>query len=278
MSYYFLKYFMSYYSPQSPRNSPPSNRQFLTIIGLLIALVILFFYLLSWLFNSIVDFMPPEVEQKLGQVIVPVYEKQALNSPVQTELNQLLDRLESKTEFTNSRDFQVLYIPDSTVNAIAIPGDRIIIYRGLLKNVQSENELMMILGHELGHFAHRDHLRGIAKTLVWQIAIATFLGDTSWLTGQVATITNAVANAQFSQKQEKQADEYGLILLNRVYNHVGGAKDFFLRLSQQSNLNIDFLASHPAPIKRVKNIEKIIKQKRYKQLNKTPLSNTLKNF
>ena len=46
------------------------------------------------------------------------------------------------------------------MNAVALPGGNIVVFAGLLKEIKSENELAMILGHELGHFAHRDHLRG----------------------------------------------------------------------------------------------------------------------
>ncbi|MEP0779976.1 M48 family metalloprotease [Microcoleus sp. ZQ-A2] len=44
---------------------------------------------------------------------------------------------------------------------LALPGDAIVIYADLVQQAKSQNELMMVLGHELGHFAHRDHWRGL---------------------------------------------------------------------------------------------------------------------
>lgn len=130
------------------------------------------------------------MEQQIGALVKPAYEELALPSPQQEQLNQLLGQLEAKLppENREGRDYQVLYLPWETVNAIALTGDAIVIYQGLLTQVNSENELMMILGHELGHFAHRDHLRSLSRGLLIQAAIATILGDPSILRSILATI------------------------------------------------------------------------------------------
>jgi predicted Zn-dependent protease len=268
---------MSYHSPQSSKNESESNTQILIIGGIFLGTGIIVFLLFNLLVNSLVNFIPPSVEQKLGAVIAPVYEKQAVDSPQQKTLNQLLDRLETSLPSQQKQDnqYQVLYIPEDTVNAIAIPGNKVIIYQGLLKEVGSENELMMILGHELGHFAHRDHLRGLGNTLVLRMTIAYFLGDASIFKSIIATSIKAISQAQYSQKQEQQADEFGLMLLNKTYHQVAGATDFFTGLSTKSKSDLDFLASHPAPVKRIATIEKLIQQNNYNVGSLTPLPKTL---
>jgi Zn-dependent protease with chaperone function len=268
---------MSFHSPQSSKNAPSSNRQILIVIGLFTTSVVLIFYLLSSLVNNLIWLVPPALEQKLGAVIVPVYEKQAKPSDVQNTLNQLLDRLEDNLpeKQKKQRNYQVLYLPQTTVNALAIPGDKIIIYRGLLEQVESENELMTILGHELGHFAHRDHLRNLGNALLLRLAIAYFIGDFGVFQSAIATSVQTIANAQYSQSQETQADRFGLDLLNKTYGHVGGATIFFERMNQQDRQNISFLSTHPAPAKRVKALQKIIKEDNYKIGKLTPLPEVL---
>lgn len=268
---------MSYHSPQSSKNEPESNSQILVIISIFLAAVILVILLFNLLVNGLISIIPPELEQKLGAVIVPIYEEQALDSPQQKTLNQLLDRLENKLppEQREHDRYQVLYIPEDTVNAIAIPGDKVIIYQGLLKKVNSENELMMILGHELGHFAHRDHLRSLGNVVVLRMTIAYFLGDASIFKSIIATSIKAISQAQYSQKQEKQADQFGLMLLDKTYGQVAGSTDFFSKLSKEQKSNLDFLASHPAPEKRVKEINKLIKENKYRLGFVTPLPKTL---
>ncbi|MDT9341631.1 peptidase M48, partial [Trichodesmium erythraeum 21-75] len=46
--------------------------------------------------------------------------------------------------------------------------------------------------------------------------------------------------------------------------HVTGATDFFKNFKEKENLGWDFFSSHPAGNKRVKRLEKLIKQKQYK--------------
>jgi len=269
---------MSYHSPQSSKNESESNSQILVIASIFLSTSIILFLLFNLLVNTIITLIPPALEQKLGAVIVPTYEKQAVDSPQQKTLNQLLDRLETNltAKQQEQNQYQVLYIPDDTVNAIAIPGNKIIIYQGLLEEVESENELMMVLGHELGHFTHRDHLRGLGNILVLRMTMSYFLGDASFFKSIITTTIEAISNAQYSQKQEKQADKIGLILLDKTYGQVAGATDFFATLSKKQNSNLDFLSSHPAPAKRIKAINKVIKQNKYSSGILTPLPDSLK--
>lgn len=269
---------MSYHSPYSSKNESESNSQILVIIGLFLGAGFIAFLLFNLLVNTLISIVPPGLEQQLGAVIVPVYEKQAIASPQQKTLNQLLDRLEAKLpeKQRENNQYRLLYIPEDTVNAIAIPGNRVIIYQGLLQEVGSENELMMILGHELGHFANRDHLRSLGNVLVLRMTISYFLGDASIFKSIIASTVNAISKAQYSQKQEKKADQFGLMLLDKTYSQVAGATDFFAKLSQKQKVNFDFLRSHPAPRKRVKEIKKLIKQNNYSFGSLTPLPETLK--
>ena len=259
-------------------NPPPKNRQILVFLGLFIGTIVLVVGVAAWSANYLVWLIPPEVEQQLGRVIVPTYEEQAEASETQTTLNQLLDRLEPHlpAEQHQGRDYQVLYIPEPTVNAIAIPGDRVIIYQGLLAEMESENELMMVLGHELGHFANRDHLRGLSRQLAIRLALATLLGDAGSIGAIATSSVSAISNAQFSQRQEYQADEVGLSLLNQVYGHVAGSTDFFTALMANEMPNVEILASHPPSKKRVQRLETLTQKQNYQMGARSPLPDALK--
>lgn len=251
----------------SDNNPPPKNRQILTLAGLFLAALGLAVGVAVWFAGVLVWAIPPSVEKQMGKAIVPIYEAQSEPSATQDELNRLLNRIEVNlpADQKDNRDYQVLYIPEETVNAAAIPGDRILIYKGLLKEVESENELAMVLGHELGHFANRDHLRGLSRNVMVRLALAAFLGDAGSV-GAIATNSISVlTNAQFSQKQEQQADELGLTLLNQTYDHVAGATDFFERLSKEEHNSLAFLASHPPSKKRIRAIERKIAEEKYVQ-------------
>jgi predicted Zn-dependent protease len=263
----------------SDRNPSPSNRQLLILLGLFVGFIVGVIWLLNLLLNGLIWLIPPSVEQQLGAVVVPVYERQAKPSPAQDTLNQLLDRLETQLPPEQAlRNYRVLYVPDSTVNALALPGDAILIYAGLVEQAKSENELMMVLGHELGHFAHRDHLRGLGRGLLVQIVIATFIGDIGSLQSAAVSAIAAVSRSQFSQSQEREADEFGLTLLKKTYGHVAGATDFFARLSKHEGADLAFLSTHPAPGKRVEELKRLIKERNYPLKERSPLPKTLINL
>jgi len=257
----------------SSRNPPPSNRQLLILLAIFGGFIIATIVALWFLFEQLVWLIPPQFEQQLGRLVVPAFERQAKPSATQTTLNQLLDRLETHLDSElENRDYRVLYIPDSTINAYALPGDHIVIFKGLLNQVESENELMMILGHELGHFAHRDHLRGISRSLFIQTVLSLFFPNV----GSLESITVALSNAQFSQSQEKQADEFGLTLLQENYGHVAGATDFFERIkAEEKEDTIAFLQTHPPSQDRIQRLEKLIQKRGYELDKRSPLPASL---
>ncbi|MEB3211280.1 MAG: M48 family metallopeptidase [Leptolyngbyaceae bacterium] len=264
----------------SDRTPTTSNRAVLKLLALFFATIIVVIWLAGAIANSLIGLIPPQAEQALGKAIVPAYEAQALPSPTQDTLNQMLDQLEQHLppEMQEGRDFQVFYVPQDVINAVAIPGDRVIIYQGLLEQAESENELMMVLGHELGHFENRDHIRGLGQKILLRLAIASIFGDVGTLGSIAASGVTALSDSQFSQKQERQADEVGLDLLNQVYGQVAGATDFFARMSEKQGLEIAFLASHPTSASRVRRIESLIQKRGYSVGERSPLPPPLTNL
>lgn len=256
------------------RNPEANSRELITLAGMFLSFIILVIWLLNFAVNWFLVQMPISWEQKLGQALVKIYEPQSEASPQQDKLNALLNQLEAQIPAgaKEKRDYRLLYIPQEIVNAAAIPGDTVIVYQGLLDQMGSENELMMVLGHEIGHFANRDHIRNIGRTLVIRTVISTIFGDVSFL-GDAAQI---ISSSKFSQSQEKEADEYGLELLYETYGQVAGATDFFDRMSKERGANWDFLTTHPAPAKRVQKLKDLIQERHYPTGEYTPLPEILK--
>ena len=262
---------------QEDLNPTPKNRQILAFGSLWLGVIVAIILLVNALINQMVWWIPPEVEQALGRAIAPIFEQTSQPSPIQDSLNQLLNRLEEEMppETARDRDYQVIYVAEDVVNAMAIPGDRVIIYQGLLAQMASENELMMVLGHELGHFAHRDHLRGLGRALGLQIALAVVFGDVGTLGSIAVSGAENLSNAQYSQGQETQADDFGLDLLVAAYGHGAGAIDFFQRLQEEGGRGWDFLATHPHPDRRVKHLQKLMRDRGIPLGDKQPLPSVL---
>jgi Zn-dependent protease with chaperone function len=123
-------------------------------------------------------------------------------------------------------------IDEPEPNALALPGGTILVTSGLLAQVVSENELALVLGHELGHYRARDHLRGLGRGLAADLVLGA-LGGSGELVAGLGSFAGALAQRGFDRRQESRADAFGLRLVHAEYGHVAGAGDLFARLEQQ---------------------------------------------
>ena len=160
------------------------------------------------------------------------------------ETQALVDRL--AIHYPESRYQFRVEIDDSEIaNAMALPGGLIIVTKGLLDQVESENELAFVMGHELGHFKNRDHLRALGRGVVLSIFFAAITGnDVAGIGVKAADVTLR----GFSRKQETQADEFGLSVVNSEYGHVNESWRLFQRWSISDNSFADivaYLSTHP---------------------------------
>lgn len=141
-------------------------------------------------------------------------------------------------------------------NALAFPGGLILVTRGLLEQVESENELAFVIGHELGHYCHRDHLRSLGRGLAFALLAAAVGRGGS--VGDLVSFSGELSSRRFGRDQESAADAFALELVVAEYGHVGGATEFFERLpAPQSRLErslATYLSTHPLSEERLQDL------------------------
>ena len=157
-------------------------------------------------------------------------------------------------------DFDVIIIPDDTPNAAALPGGLILVHTGMLDLVDSENELLSILGHEIGHYNGRDHLEGLGREIVGVALSAMMFQNDAVLTTWVAGWPKLLADMDYSRSQELDADSWSLKILMAKYGHVAEASRTFEKLAdmQGGHSVMDYLATHPHPGDRVNRLNKMV--------------------
>ncbi len=249
-------------SPEEGINVTPAS-PFRDAVQMLVGLVVLVVgcaVALVAMAELLVPLIPVSAELRIfgsfSQVLDKALEDQlgAETRPPSDELQDIMDRL-GRHWPDHGYDFQVTVLEMDDLNAFAIPGGRILVTSGLLAGATSENEVAMVLGHELGHFHHRDHLRGLGRAL----AIGTIMAMVSGrgLGGdQAFNFSAQLASRSFDRDQESAADRFGLSLLQAEYGHIGGAADFFKRLAQSEEDDGAgafslYLGTHPQPEGRV---------------------------
>lgn len=251
----------------------PPIKEFFILLGGLVAIFLIIYVGMGFAVDVIAPRISVDFEKKLGGVFIRrLGDKDTTNEA--RDLEELFRGLVNRLPETG-HEFSVQVVNSPRVNAFALPGGHVVVFRGLLDEVNSENELAFILGHELGHFIHRDHLRGLGRGLVLSVAVTFLFGSDNTLS-QFITGTVSFAQMKFSQKQETAADLFALELINKHYGHTGGATDFFRRVIEKKEINKFryFFSTHPDPDARVKAIEQEIRTNNY-QIEETTAIDSL---
>ncbi len=144
---------------------------------------------------------------------------------------------------------------DATLNAFCAPGGYIYVYTGLIKFLDKESELAGVMGHEIAHADLRHSTDRLTTAYGLDFLLSMALGKNS------STLKDVAANLallSYSRKDETQADEYSVKYLCKTDYEPNGTAGFFQKLvdSGQSGKTPAWLSTHPAPDKRVENINK----------------------
>ncbi|MCB0617956.1 MAG: M48 family metalloprotease [Saprospiraceae bacterium] len=142
---------------------------------------------------------------------------------------------------------------DETLNAFCTPGGHIYVYTGLIKFLDSEDQLLGVMGHEIAHAAMRHSTRQLTKIYGIQILASIVTGKSD--PGLVEQIALGLASLKFSRSHETEADSYSVEYLCGTTYNAAGAAGFFKKLEGQSQPP-EFLSTHPNPGNRVENMEK----------------------
>lgn len=235
--------------------------EFAWLAGELVLLVVGVYLLLGLVTDLTAARIPVTAENWLGSRALASFHGSA-NPALDRRLQELISRLPADSPLRRYR-FSVHLMESDTVNAAALPGGHILVFSGLVRKVRSENELAMVLAHELGHYVHRDHIRGLGRGLGVAVAAQLLMGTDSSGTEFVSRLTLPLF-ARYSQAQEQAADAFAVDLIQARFGHAGGASDFFSRLANEEGKSRSYiLASHPRPQDRVSRITERIAARRY---------------
>ena len=243
-------------SPTSPL------KDFFVLAGGLLAICVGLYVILGFCVDFIVPHLPPETEAALGSPFEAIY-AEAVDNEDGRNLSRILKGL-TEGAVKGQGAFRVALVENEAANAMALPRGVIIVSTGLLKEIDSEEEIAFVLAHELGHFAHRDHLKGIGRGLLLYSLLLFFTGSDSSLTSFVG---NSLVGVQmkFSQYQENMADNYALDLMHRRFGRVNGGLEFMGKIAAKEKRGrlAYYFATHPHPEKRIENLKNRIREKKY---------------
>ncbi len=149
-------------------------------------------------------------------------------------------------------------VDDPIVNAFALPGGPVFVSRGILTYMNSEAELVSVLGHETGHVTAKHSVSQMSKQQIFQIGLigAMVIRPELQQFGQAASQGLGVLFLKFSRDDETEADGLGFrYMTNGGYQPSEMAEMFktLQRLSgpDGSRSTPEWQSTHPDPGNRV---------------------------
>ncbi len=221
-----------------------------TVAGILIATGCYF----AWRDGSayLARFVPKTWEQRLGAHIYKAITKNFTvceGAAGKAAMRKLVDRLapaQLQKDAGKGQDGITIDVIDLKLpNALALPGDHVMVTSGLIDLATSSDMVSGVVAHEIGHLDLRHPTQSAISNLGISATVSIILGGSS--VGDVATLLTVMS---YSRKMEQEADLRGLELLKAAGLRADGMATFFKVMKDKfekdgDSLIPDWLASHP---------------------------------
>ncbi len=221
--------------------------------------------------------MNVDQEIHLGKQAAPGFEAES-GGPYPSELaqayvarvgNTLVAELtpEERTKY----EFSFTLLNSGIINAFALPGGPIFISRGLLVEMQSEDDLAGVLGHEIGHVVHRHTAYRIQRAQGFQLLLAAIgvglqVGGGPGYVGDVSGLIVQLTDLKYGRDDESESDMSGVVYMVRAgYDPRGMISVMKILKSAGGGATPEFFSTHPDPDNRLVAISEAI-GKRWPQI------------
>ena len=194
---------------------------------------------------------------------IPGRQMQGGDFLVDPELSAYVSSVGQKLAAVSDRPlpYEFTILNNSTPNAWALPGGKIVINRGLLLELNNEAELAAVLSHEIVHAAARHGAKSMERGILLQgallaTALAARQNDYAGLAVGGAQLAAGLITQRYSREAELEADYYSMQYMSRAGYDVQSAVDLqetFVHLSEGRNQNwlTGLFSSHPPSWERV---------------------------
>ena len=159
---------------------------------------------------------------------------------------------------TRGMEWQFVVIEDDSPNAWALPGGKCAVNSGMLEFIESDDELAVVMGHEIAHAIARHGGERMSQSMLASIVAEVALGELDPLVQ--AAIWQAYGlgvGLPFSRSHESEADELGLFIAAEAGYDPRAAAKLWRRMAANGDGWPEFLSTHPDPERRANRLEQL---------------------
>ena len=154
-------------------------------------------------------------------------------------------------------------VNDPQVNAFCMPGGKIVVYEGLLPLTLTDDELAVVVGHEVAHAVAKHANERMSQHLVAQYG-SSILGQV--LSGKSSAVQSVASTVYglgaeygvtlpYSRKHEYEADYMGLVFMTMAGYKPEVAVNFWQKMSANGGSGApEFMSTHPSDANRIAEI------------------------
>jgi predicted Zn-dependent protease len=166
-------------------------------------------------------------------------------------------------------EWEFVLFENDAINAFALPGGKVGVYTGLFKIVHDDDDLAVVVGHEIAHVTARHGAERMSHGVLIDLGavlLDTVLADKEqgvregWKTAYGMGATLGVV-LPFSRSNEAEADEIGLVYAARAGYDPRAAAGFWRRMKEATagaSKPPEWLSTHPSDDTRIKTIEEMM--------------------
>jgi len=220
-----------------------------------------YFYGLPVAAERVAAHIPVETEQTLGRHAITWLDEQRWFKPTKLELDRQksirdgFDRLRSDLPLKSCYQLEFRASKALGANAFALPGGTIVITDAMVKSANSQEEVLAVLAHEIGHVELRHTMRSLLQNSAVAVVAAAVTADAASLSVAVAGLPVLLAQTKYSREFEAAADEFAFKLLKQK----GYSPLAFASLMERLAIKYEsdekmfvYVSTHPVTEKRMK--------------------------
>lgn len=215
--------------------------------------------------------VPVSWEERLGRSIVTHLVPPAMRCTDKTRtrvIDEIITVLTAPLP-TSPFTIRVIVVNDSTINAFAVPGGYIVLYRGLLEKTQTAEELAGVLAHELQHIFKHHVTQALIQHVSTGLLLAAITGDTSRATAYGLESARLLGILRYSRQSEEEADAAGMRMLLESGIDPKGMIAFYELLTKSTSETssiLKYLSTHPSTGDRIKKLKSLVEQSQPKSV------------
>ncbi len=220
-----------------------------------------YFYGLPLAAERVAARIPVETEQALGRHAVTWLDERKWFLPTNLDRNTQkgirdgFDRLRSDLPLKSHYQLKLRASKVLGANAFALPGGTIVITDDMVKAADTQEEVLAVLAHEMGHVELRHTMRSLLQNSAVAVVAAAVTADAASLSVAVAGVPVLLAQTKYSREFEAAADEFAFKLLKqRGYSPLAFAS-LMERLAarhEEDERMFVYVSTHPVTAERMK--------------------------